>query len=105
MEQEIIKTLWGATENRKACRVILKGEPFPRLIEVYGVCKTSRGKIVVVSKQFAGFTKAGREEGYRNLELHKFVEVVEVLDQKFEFPTDFQPHDPQYGEWVYHILI
>ncbi len=102
MEQAIIKALWTASSDLKTCRVVLKDEPFPRVIQPYGVCKTSRSKIVVVCKQIAGFTKAGRTEGYRNLALGKF-ETVEILDQRFESPSDFNPDDAQYEEWVYHI--
>lgn len=102
MEEIIIKELWAASIDRKSCRVVLQDEPFPRVIHPYGVCRTSRGKIVVVCKQIAGFTKAGRSEGYRNLELHKFKEV-EFMDDSFEPPVDFNPDDSQYGEWIYHI--
>ncbi len=102
MEEIIIKELWAASTDLKTCRVVLIDEPFPRVIHPYGVCKTSRGKIVVVCKQTAGFTKAGRSEGYRNLELRKFKEV-EILDEPFESPSDFNPDDSQYGEWIYHI--
>ena len=102
MNEAIIKDLWAASTDRKACRVILKDEPFPRVIHPYGVCKTSRGKMVVVCKQTAGFTKAGRTAGYRNLGLLKF-EEVEMLEESFDPPTDFNPKDPQYGEWIYHI--
>lgn len=102
MNQAIIKDLWAASTDLKACRVILENEPFPRVILPYGVCQTSRAKIVVVCKQTAGFTKAGRTEGYRNLGLLKFQDV-EILDESFESPSDFNPSDPQYGEWIYHI--
>lgn len=102
MNEAIIKELWAASNELKACRVILENEPFPRVILPYGVCKTSRGKIVVVCKQTAGFTKAGGAEGYRNLGLLKFQEV-EMLDESFDPPSDFNPDDPQYDEWIYHI--
>ncbi len=100
--EEIIKQLWNASDQRKTCRVSLEGEPFPRVIEPYGVCQTSKGKIVVVCQQVAGFTKAGGMEGYRNLEL-KRVKEVEILDKEFEMSSDFNPDDVQYKEWVYHV--
>ncbi len=103
MTQEIVKQLWHASSERKVCRISLKKEPLPRLIHPYGVCKTSANKIVLVCKQVTGFTKAGGKAGYRNLILDK-VQEVEVTDQKFPLPEDFDPDDGQYKEWVYHVL-
>ena len=100
--QETIKILWNASDERKTSRVILEGEPLPRVIEPYGVCRTSKGKIMVVCKQVAGFTKAGGMEGYRNLDLKKIKEV-EIMDRGFEVSSDFNPSDPKYKDWVYHI--
>lgn len=97
-----IKLLWSASEDRKACRVVLDSEPLPRVIHPYGVCRTSKGKIVVVCQQIAGFTKAGGTEGYRNLEL-KRIKEVEQLDEVFQVSPDFNHEDAQYTEWVYHI--
>ncbi|MEO1255045.1 MAG: hypothetical protein AAFY41_09190 [Bacteroidota bacterium] len=100
--QEIIKLLWTASDGRKACRVSLRNEPLPRVIQPYGVCQTSKKKIVVVCKQIAGFTKAGGMEGYRNLILNRIKEV-EILDEDFFVSNDFNPQDHQYLEWVYHV--
>ncbi len=102
MIEEIVQQLWQASEAQKTCRIILKNEPFPRVIAPFGVCKSSKNEIVLVCKQLAGFTKAGGKAGYRNLALKKINEV-EILSQKFEHPTDFNPLDSQYKEWVYHI--
>ena len=102
--EEIIKQLWNASDNRRECRITLDGEPFPRVIQPYGVCQTLKGKIVVVCQQIAGFTKAGGAEGYRNLSL-KRIKEVEILDNEFEVAQDFDPNDVQYKEWVYHINL
>ena len=99
---EIIQQLWEASNRRKSCRVTLSQEPFPRVIHPYGVCKTSGNKVVVVCEQVRGFTQSGNLEGYRNLELNRIKEV-EILKEKFQSPTDFDPSDIQYKEWVYHI--
>lgn len=99
---EIIRSLWEASESESACRITLQKEPFPRLAHPYGVCKTSANKIVLVCTQVAGFTKAGGEAGYRNLKLER-IEAVEILDEHFQKRNDFNPLDSQYKEWVYHI--
>lgn len=100
--EEIIKILWRASTERLACRVTLEGEPFPRVVHPYGVCQTSGKLLVLVCIQVSGYTKSGGHEGFRNLQLVKVGEV-EILDQKFEANSDFDPKDSQYGEWVYHL--
>lgn len=102
MQEVIVRQLWHASEKHQVCRITLKGEPFPRLIHAYGVCKSSANKIVVVCKQSAGFTKGGGGAGYRNLLLEKITEV-EALEESFRVSEDFDPDDSQYKEWVYHI--
>ncbi|MEP1096872.1 MAG: hypothetical protein ABJG78_17270 [Cyclobacteriaceae bacterium] len=102
MSEEIVRYLWQASESKKACRVTLKGEPFPRVIHPYGVCKSSANKIIVVCKQSAGFTKGGGGAGYRNILLAKITEV-EIIEEHFSVLEDFDPNDSQYVEWVYHI--
>lgn len=99
---EIIQQLWKASDQKKECRVILEGEPFPRVIQPYGVCKTTANKIVLVCRQVSGYTKSGGSEGFRNLQLNKIKEV-EILDKRFTISPDFDPEDGQYPEWVYHI--
>ena len=99
---DIVQLLWQASEKRHTCRIVLSREPFPRIIEPYGIVKTSGNQIVLVCYQTMGLTKAGRGEGYRNLQLEKILEV-EMLDSTFEKREDFNPIDGQYKEWVYHI--
>jgi len=99
---ELIQKLYGASESRRQCRITLDGEPFPRVIHPYGVCTTSRKKIVLVCQQVAGFTKAGRTAGFRNLDFQR-VKEVEVMEETFILDGSFNPTDPQYKEWVYHI--
>lgn len=100
--EALVKQLWEASEDRRICRISLRGEPFPRLVHPYGVCLTGKRKIMLVCWQSAGFTKAGGEAGFRNLQLEK-VGSVEVLEQKFHKAEDFNPQDGQYRDWVYHI--
>jgi hypothetical protein len=57
---------------------------------------------VLVCWQTLGFTKPGGREGYRNLELQKIIEV-EMTEYHFKARDDFNPSDPQYKDWVYHI--
>ncbi|MEQ9402184.1 MAG: WYL domain-containing protein [Cyclobacteriaceae bacterium] len=102
MQEEIIKTLWRASEDKLKCRISLEGEPLPRVIDPYGVCTTSQNKIMLVCQQSAGFTKAGGSAGYRNLKLSRIKEV-EILDESFSVSEDFNPKDAQCKEWVYHI--
>ena len=100
--EEIIKQLWEASDKRKHCRLVLNGEPFPRVVQPFGVCQTTANRIVLVCKQVSGYTKGGGSEGYRNLMLDR-VKEVEILEQSFAPPVDFDPTDDQYKEWVYHI--
>lgn len=102
MLEEITKQLWLASEKKRACRIRMKGEPFPRTVHPYGVCSTSSNRIVLVCRQTLGFTKPGGKEGYRNLVLQD-IQEVEMLEFHFPKPTDFNPTDSQYKDWVFHI--
>jgi len=102
MDEGITQILWQASEQRKTCRIHLVGEPLTRNVNPYGICRTSRNEIVLVCWQSLGFTKPGRGAGFRNLQLDS-VEEVEVLDLTFDRDGSFNPGDPQYKEWVYHI--
>lgn len=100
--EKIIKEVWRASNERKACRVILKDEPFPRVIHPYGVSQTSANKVVLVCRQVSGYTQGGGTEGYRNLRLERITEV-EIMDAHFEVDEGFDPTNSQYKDWVYHI--
>lgn len=100
--EEATPLLYEAAQNRQACRVSLEGEPFPRVIHPYGIARTPRNQIVVVCWQALGITKAGSGAGYRNLQLERIIEI-EVLAEHFQTQDDFNPLDPQYAEWVFHI--
>ena len=100
--EEIIQQLWSASNKMRECRLVLEGEPFPRVVQPYGVCQTSANKIVLVCIQTSGFTKGGGTEGYRNLILSK-INVVEEIESVFQMAKDFDPTDSQYKEWVYHL--
>ncbi|MEP1034256.1 hypothetical protein [Ekhidna sp.] len=100
--EDIIKQLWVASDGRKECRLVLKGEPLPRVVQPFGVCQTTANKVVLVCRQVSGYTKGGGSEGYRNLSLVQ-IEDVEILKRTFLVPSDFDPLDAKYKEWVYHI--
>ena len=100
--EELTQLLWEASEKRRMCRVQLRGEPLTRVIHPYGICRTTANKIVVVCWQSLGFTKPGGTAGFRNLVLDECVEI-EMMDTSFDPSLDFNPKDPQYKEWVYHI--
>ncbi len=100
--EDITQQLWEASENKQLCRLLLSGEPLTRTVCPYGICTTSKNQIVLVCWQTIGFTKAGGKEGYRNLMLAEVIEI-EILDQYFFKRDDFNPHDGQYKEWVYHL--
>jgi predicted DNA-binding transcriptional regulator YafY len=100
--EEATRLLFEASQEKLACRISLSDEPFPRVIHPYGIARTSRNQIVLVCWQSLGMTKAGRGEGYRNLQLNRIIEI-EVLDTHFQKQEDFNPLDTQYAEWVFHI--
>jgi hypothetical protein len=56
----------------------------------------------LVCWQTFGFTKAGGKEGYRNLQLERIAEL-EILETHFQKRDDFNPHDGQYKDWVFHV--
>ncbi|HEY8511066.1 MAG TPA: WYL domain-containing protein [Cyclobacteriaceae bacterium] len=99
---EIVKTLYQASQKRRVCRITMRGEPLSRVVHPYGICRTTKKQIVLVCWQSLGFTKAGGKEGYRNLLLEN-IEEVEVLEKRFNVQRDFNPGDPLYKEWVYHV--
>jgi len=100
--EDVTRQLWEASEKKQSCRLLLAGEPLTRTVCPYGICTTSRNQIVLVCWQTIGFTKAGGKEGYRNLVLADIKEL-ELLDQRFAQRDDFNPRDPQYKDWVYHL--
>lgn len=102
MLEEITKQFWQASEKRRVCRINMRGEPLPRSVHPYGICRTSGNNIVLVCWQAMGFTKAGGKAGYRNLILEDIAEV-EMLEKHFTVRDDFNPSDGQYKEWVYHV--
>ncbi len=100
--EEVTNQFFTASQDMRACRILLEAEPLPRLIYPYGICQSSRNQIVLVCWQASGFTKAGGKEGYRNLQLDRIIEV-EILDKHFQKREDFNPSDTQYKDWVFHI--
>lgn len=102
MIEAFTRLLWEAVEKRRCCRIQLYGEPLPRTIEPHGVCQTSGGKIVLVCWQSMGLVKAGGTAGFRNLVLDS-LEEVEMIEMDFTPRESFNPKDPQYKDWVFHI--
>jgi hypothetical protein len=100
--EEATQQFWLASEEKRACRVVLKREPLPRIVWPLGIASTLKNHIVLVCWQSAGFTKAGSKEGYRNLQLDRVIDI-EMMDFHFQKPDDFNPQDGQYKDWVYHI--
>jgi hypothetical protein len=100
--EEATQQFWLASEKKRVCRVVLKGEPLPRTLCPYGITRTSRNQIVIVCWQTGGFTRAGGKEGYRNLQLNRII-AIEILDSHFHRRDDFNALDGQYKDWVYHI--
>jgi hypothetical protein len=100
--EEITQLLWQASQNRKACRIQMEGEPLTRVIHPYGIFRTSKNQIVLACWQVMGFTSATGKEGYRNLVLED-IEEVEMLDTAFQVHPDFNASSEQYKEWVYHV--
>lgn len=100
--EEATPLLYRASQETLACRISLSNEPFPRVVHPYGIARTSRNQIVLVCWQSLGMTKAGRGEGYRNLQLDRIIEI-EVLETQFQKRDDFNPLDSQYAEWVFHV--
>jgi predicted DNA-binding transcriptional regulator YafY len=101
-EEELTPLLYQAGQERLASRISLSGEPFPRVVHPYGIARTSRNQIILVCWQALGMTKAGRGEGYRNLQLDRITEI-EILETHFQKRDDFNSNDAQYAEWVFHI--
>lgn len=102
MLEEITHRLYEASQQKRVCRIQLRGEPLSRVVHPYGICRTSGDKIILVCWQSLGFTSANGQPGYRNLSLLD-CESVEMLEQHFTVDEGFNPTDKQYCEWVYHV--
>lgn len=98
----VTKLLYEATRRRCICRLSLSHEPEPRIIHPYGLCQTSRDKIMIICWQEDGYAGTSRLPGYRNLSLLK-CSTVELLDRHFLVRGDFNPADSSYQEWVFHV--
>lgn len=100
--EEATQQLWQAAEKKRSCRISLEGEPLPRIVEPYGIARTSRNRVVLVCWQSGGLTKAGGTAGYRNLQLDRII-AIEMIDLHYARRNDFNSDDTQYKEWVFHI--
>ena len=102
MASQVTGQLWEAVQKKKVCNVRLRTELVPRTIHPYGVCQTSRKKMIVVCWQIAGLTQAKNLPGYRSLTLEE-ISTVEVTDETFSTQTNFNPADPLYKTWAFHV--
>lgn len=98
----VTKVLYEATRRRCICSITLLNEPAPRIVHPYGLCQTSRKKIMIICWQEGGYAGTSRLPGYRNLALTKCT-TVELLDRHFLVRGDFNPADSSYQEWVFHV--
>ena len=102
MLEEITQQLYEASQQRRMCRIQMRSEPLSRVVHPYGICSTSKDKIMLVCWQSLGFTSATGQPGYRNLALLD-CESVEIMDDTFVVDQGFNPEDKQYCDWVYHV--
>lgn len=102
MLEEITQLLYEASQQRRMCRIQMRGEPLSRVVHPYGICSTSKDNIMLVCWQSLGFTNASGKPGYRNLSLMD-CESVEMMEDNFTVDEGFNPEDKQYQDWVYHI--
>lgn len=100
--EKITQQLYNASQEKRMCRIQMRGEPLNRVIHPYGIFRTSTDKIMLVCWQSLGFTSATGKAGYRNLSLMDCL-TVEIMDEYFSVDEGFNPADGQYKEWVYHV--
>lgn len=101
--EAIIDTLRKACEERKVCKVHMKGEPGDRLINPHGVCYSSKNKLIIVSIQVKGHSESRNPSHYRNLQLDE-CESVEMTSRGFVIDKDFNPEGSQYKNWLFHVM-
>jgi len=100
--EKITHQLYNASQEKRMCRIQMRGEPLSRVIHPYGIFRTSTDKIMLVCWQSLGFTRATGNAGYRNLSLMDCVSV-EITDEHFSVDEGFNPGSDQYKDWVYHV--
>jgi len=93
---------WKPRKNAKRAGCGWKGESYPRTIHPYGVCQTSRGNMIIVCWQVAGFSGSGQLPAYKSLKIDQ-CERLEILTQKFIPQSNFNPADPLYKRWMFHV--
>ncbi|MBA4144483.1 MAG: hypothetical protein DI538_04015 [Azospira oryzae] len=100
--ETVTQQLFEASQQRRVCKLKLKNEPSDRTIHPYGVCQTSKNKITIVCVQVDGFSGKSKIPGYKNLSLQD-CEFVEPLDMRFLVQSNFDPENPIYKDWVFHV--
>lgn len=101
-DRSVTGKLVEATQERKVCKLWMRNEGLPRIVHPYGVCTTSRGKVVIVCWQVAGFSGSGELPSYKNLTLEK-CERLELLASRFRPQQSFNPQDTLYTQWLFRI--
>lgn len=100
----LLDILGTACKERKVCRVRLEAEPEDRLINPHGVCYSNKGKMIVVCILVKGYTESGNPANFRNLFFEKIREV-EILPRRFVIDPNFNPHNAQYKNWLFHVMM
>ena len=101
MLEEITQQLYEAVQEKKVCILQFKNEPLPRTVHPYGVCQSAHNKILIIVWQVSGYSKQ-QKAGYRSLPLLS-CEQVEFTDKHFQVQSNFNPADPLYKDWVFHV--
>ena len=100
--EAITRQLYEAAQSHRVCSIQSFKESASRIIHPYGICRTPQNKVVIVCWQEYGYSFNNKGPGYRNLMLMECVSV-KTLQRPFFTRNDFDPNDPQYTEWVFHI--
>ena len=98
----ITRQLYDAAQSKRACSIKLVKETGSRVIHPYGVCRTKQDKIVIICWQEYGYSGKSKGPGYRSLMLMECASV-KLLPRSFFVRDDFDPADPLYVDWVFHI--
>jgi hypothetical protein len=99
---EIMQALRSACHERLVCHVQLKEETEDRIIHPLGVCFSKKDMLMLVCLLSRPATES-RNSLYRNLFIEN-IDSVEVTEENFSVPKDFNPFSNQYSGWLFHVL-
>ncbi len=97
-EQLFIK----AAEERKRC-TLFDSVKRARVIEPYMVYQTSKGKRCFHFFQIEGYSESQQSTGWKNPEVHTFVEVV-IEEDTFSIRGEYNPFNMKMFPRVYFAL-